>query len=400
MNLLIINDWGISPKAGLMGGGAENRIILLINEFLSSGKIEQIHVIFGEEKLQNQCFPENKVFFHPFKASNFFSIYNFTNHIIKKYKIDIIQIHNTVELKPFSVLSGRKNKVPVIWFAHDFWPLCGMRSFISPYDAMNNKLCDKVNVIKCIKCEGWKSYLRLKYVRFILNKADLAIAPGVKIKNIFENNGVLKNKWRIVKPWINTEYSASYEDIPRKDILFVGSLLPYKGAWVAVEALKYILEKIPDAKLKIVGQDQEKNNIYRNKIEEIAKRDGVVNNIEFLGTMDKSQLIKEYQKSAVFVFPTICQELFGLVWAEAMANGCPVVAADIGGVAEYVKNYGVLFHQRDFKTLSEEVIRILKNSEYAKDLSIKAKKYVIDNFNIKNASREMMKIYDELKSKK
>jgi|GEM_PF-3194661 len=390
MKLLIVNDWGVFPKKGLLGGGAENRIKMLVDELLNSGAMNAIHVIHNEKYEQSSF--SDKVFYHPCDSKKLFSSYHLANEVIEKYDINILQLHNALSLRPFSILSAKKYRIPSIWVAHDFWLLCGMRSFINPYKTKNVSLCHKIEFLKCLKCIGWKSYLRLKYFRFVLNKADCGIAPGQFVKQVFEKHKILNNKWKIVKPWIDTNFSSNKESLPRKDILFVGSLLEYKGAWVAVEALKYIVKEIPDIKLKIAGQNQD--DIYAEEIKKIAKQEGVLNNLEFLGVMSKSQLDREYRESAVFVFPTVCQELFGLVWAEAMACGCPVVASDTGGVSEYVKNHGVLFQPRDSKILAESIIKILKNSPSA-DILNASKEYILENFSVKKSAGEMLKIYEE-----
>lgn len=394
MNLLIVNDYGISLARATSAGGAENRIKLLVDELLNSGLINAVHVIY-DGKFE-QCSFLDKVFYHPCDSKKFLSSYHLTNEVIKKHNINVLQLHNALILRPFSILSAKKYKIPSIWMVHDFWPLCGMRSFINPYNADKLDLCDNIDIVKCLKCEGYKSYIRLKLFRTVLNNADIGIVPGRYVRDLMEKHNVLKGRWKKVLPWINLKNSGHETVLRDKNIFFVGSLMPYKGARVAVEALKYIVKEMPEIKLKIAGADQEEKSIYRQKIDELAKKDGVLRNIEFLGQMDAPRLMHEYQKSGVFVFPTVCQELFGQVWAEAMANGCPVVSSQIGGVTEYIKDFGALFPPGDSKKLAEEVIKILSSPDKAEALSERAKKYAFESFNIKIAAQEMLKIYKEL----
>lgn len=391
MNLLIVNDYGISLAEATSAGGAENRIKLLVEELFNSGSLKTVHVIY-DKKFEQSSFSD-KVFYHPCNSKKFTSSYHLANEVIKKHNINILQLHNALILRPFSILSAKKHKIPSIWMVHDFWPLCGMRSFINPYNADKRALCGKIELVKCIKCEGYKSYLRLKLFRTVLNGADIGISPGRYVTDVMEKHNVLKGRWKIVPPWINLNNSAGAPALRDKNMLFVGSLIPYKGVFVAVEALKYIVKEFPCIKFKIAGSDQEEKSEYRQKIDELAKKDGVTQNIEFLGQMDSSALKDEYRRSGIFVFPTICQELFGQVWAEAMAQACPVISSRIGGITEYVKDFGVLFPPGDSKKLAEEVIKILKNPEKAEKVSKSAKNYALENFNVKRAAQDMLKIY-------
>ena len=388
MRLLVINDFG------MQGGGTENRVRLLLNEFLRRGNFGKIHLL----QLSNNknAFKNNVISCH-YSSGGIRDTYKITRDIIKNEGINIIQAHNMLALTPSSVRAAKDLKVPVAWFAHDYWPLCAFRSFINPYNSRKMSLCEQAKFSKCVRCVGLRSTLRLKLFQWLVNKVDVAISPGNFVKDLYESHNVLKGKWRIVKPWIALDIFGNIKQSEiANQIIFVGPLVDYKGAWVVAESLKYILKVVPDVKLKFIGDNQEKDGILRKKIEEIGLRDSTLNNMVFVGYKDWEGLKEEYAQGGIGVCTSVCKELFGLHWSEAMAAGCPVVASSIGSLPEFIKDNGLLVPPGAPENLAETVIMLLKDKEYAKALGQRGRRYALETFNVKRAADELIDIYTEL----
>lgn len=391
MRALIVNDAGIS------GGGAETRIRLLAEEFLRRRVFEEIHILGAADSMPDT--PKGLIR-HSLSASyalDWFKIYKVTRQIIKRHGINIVQVHNMQRLSPSPLLAASHMQVPVVWIAHDYWPLCAYRSFINPYKAQSMALCEEAKFKKCIRCVGIKAALRLKLFQWVISKADVAISPGNFVKDLYESHNILKGKWKIVRPWVALDI---FEDVRQNEIpnqiIFVGSLADYKGGWVAAESLKYILEVFPDTILKFIGPNQEKDGIFRKRIEEIGIRDSTLKNMVFLGYKDHDGLRDEYSKGGISLCPPVWFELFGLTWAEAMAAGCPVVASSIGSLPEFLKGKGILVPARDAQRLAGAVIDLLKNKDYAKNLAEEGKRYAIESFKVNRAADEIIDIYKQL----
>lgn len=386
MKLLIINDYGIS------GGGTENRIKLLVEELLSRKTFEEIHIL----SYANNNKDTEKLKFHTCKTQkeSFFLAWK----IIKENKIDIIQVHNTLAISPLPILAAKILLKPVLFFAHDYWPICGRRSFIPAENASQEILCTQTQIKKCIKCVGWKTVLKLKIFKKIVNLCTVGISSSDFLAKIYENEGTLQNKWKIILPWIDLSKFAQHENSLRKEniILFVGSLIEFKGAWVAVKALKYVLKEIPDAKLAIIGDSQEEQSIHRNKIENIINTDLTGQNILFLGKKNWDEIKEWHKKSKVFIFPTVCMETFGLAWAEAMASGCPVIASSIGSVPELLNNKGILVKPRDEIELANAIIKVLKDENLQNKMSDEGINYAKEQFCVKKSVEKLTTIYKNL----
>jgi glycosyltransferase involved in cell wall biosynthesis len=299
----------------------------------------------------------------------------------------------------------------VVWWAHDYWLLCAKRSFIDPYNASKEELCDKAAKKDCSRCMGLKT--RMKYVlwkRIMNYTVDHAIAPAKILQEIHEYNNILQGKWSVIVPWIDSEYlnNSSLEKKKKKKdeeknpiILFVGSLIEFKGAWVAAKAMKKICAAYPDAKLLFIGGEQEKEGKYRRQIDEICQQDGTSNAVVFLGKKTKEEIHELQRTAVVYICPTVCMESFGLNWAEAMAAGIPVVASAIGSIPEYVKDCerGLLFPARDHEALAQCVIKLFRDSRLAKHLAENGQQYVQKQFRVERATDEILGIYNRLLDK-
>src|SRR5690606_29167687 len=118
-------------------------------------------------------------------------------------------------------------------------------------------------------------------------------------------------------------------------ILFVGQLRPRKGADVLLRAAPAILETSPDAQFVFVGPDFGAGDDLRHLATEVGLHDRCF----FPGAVD-DDVVSHFMKAAtVLVFPTVSEiECLGLVFVQAMAAGCPVVASRISGVPEVVRH--------------------------------------------------------------
>ena len=115
-------------------------------------------------------------------------------------------------------------------------------------------------------------------------------------------------------------------------VLFVGQMRPYKGLKVLLQAVKGI-----DAQLSVVGDGPD-----RARYEEYA-RAWRVENVRFYGAVSDGTLRQMYLNNDVLALPSVSlNEAFGLVTLEAAAAGCAVVASDILGLRDIVKEFGLL----------------------------------------------------------
>jgi len=95
-----------------------------------------------------------------------------------------------------------------------------------------------------------------------------------------------------------------------------------------------------------------------NRIKDLAKTLKIEPRISFLGF--RKDIPKLYKKHDIFILSSNW-EGFGLVAIEAMAAGLPVIASDVPGLKEIVKDAGIIFTPKDFKSLAENILNVSNN---------------------------------------
>jgi glycosyltransferase involved in cell wall biosynthesis len=142
---------------------------------------------------------------------------------------------------------------------------------------------------------------------------------------------------------------------------FLGRFVEEKGIDVLLDAAPAILEKFPDATFQLAGAAQgvAGGSILprlQGKIEALGAH------VALPGRLSDEALPLFYASLDAFVLPSInAYEAFGMVQAEAMAQGTPVIASDLPGVRRTVQltGIGALARAGDARALADAVIRVL-----------------------------------------
>lgn len=113
-------------------------------------------------------------------------------------------------------------------------------------------------------------------------------------------------------------------------VLWVGRLLPIKGAPLAVEAFELVHDAMPEARLVMVGDGP-----TRPDVEQTIERLGLVNSVELTGQIPWTDVLAYYDEASVFLFTSI-RDSFGAQVLEAASRGLPAVAFDKAGVRDFL----------------------------------------------------------------
>jgi spore coat protein SA len=163
-----------------------------------------------------------------------------------------------------------------------------------------------------------------------------------------------------------------------KTIFFVGRFDPQKGVLPLLQAYELVLEEHPDAKLVIggtTGFGTHRETTYIRSVRELARslEEKKHAKIHFTGYLDHDKdLPLWFQKATVFACPSIFQEPFGLVNAEAMACATPVVGANRGGIPEVLGDTGRLVDPENALEVSGAISQLLSRPQYRKELGAAA----------------------------
>jgi glycosyltransferase involved in cell wall biosynthesis len=151
-------------------------------------------------------------------------------------------------------------------------------------------------------------------------------------------------------------------------LLSVGSLVPRKGHDVLLSALGRL--KALDWRLEIVGTD-DRDRRHADALKAQAVSLGISDRVTFTGAASEADLEQRYARADVFVLASH-YEGFGMVYAEAIARGLPVIGTRAGAIAEATGGAAELVAPGDIDALASTLARVLASPSARHDLASRA----------------------------
>jgi glycosyltransferase involved in cell wall biosynthesis len=201
---------------------------------------------------------------------------------------------------------------------------------------------------------------RLSVGEQIVRSADVIVSPSKFLAQIFlneiEGSRIFVNNHGVRYANIKQNQKVYTQSSPIV-FGFTGYIQYHKGVHLLIKAFSAIDNR--DVRLVIYGPGDEG---YMDQLYEIAHGD---DRIEFKGPFSSEQLADIYQEIDVLVTPSICYEHDSLVLHEALASNVPVIASDLGGLVEKIKNgeNGLTFIPGDVDDLRDKMASILNDRE-------------------------------------
>jgi len=355
---------------------------------------------------------------------------------------DIVHFQHLVRLSASMVEVVRRRRIPTILTLHDFWFLCPQVQLLTN----DNQICSGPDSnAKCANCEkifhtygklqsfkgrigkfleyfpellktlkklvpsSFKTALkekllkthlatssitpdmiakRSRFLRDILNKVDVILAPSKFLREKFIDYEIAKN--RIVRlahgidhrPLVNfgKEFSNRFR------FGFVGHVSEHKGIRVLIKAFNRIKED--NVALSIFGPYRQS---YLSKLRRELKIDS---RITFYGPFNNREISSVFSKIDVLVYPSIWYENQPIAILEALIAKIPVITSNIGGMAELVQDgiTGLLFEAGNPEDLSQKMVSLINNPPLLRELSETPRQVKT----IEKNAEELNEIYDSL----
>lgn len=331
-----------------MGGGAANGTLNIAKELAAMG--HSVHVLTS--KLKGEASSE---VLHGFTVYRVFSwrkgihdcgmrgAYTYVlcaafklRALLKANDYEALHVFFSLPTGLLTLLPGKIKTIPYVVSLRG--------SDVPQYDPYNKKLQLFHSFLKPLTRLIWKRAKHVVALSEGLKKTALLSAPGQEIAVI--GNGV------------ETDLFKPSEKPRENDGLFkliaVTRLIERKGVQHILEALKEIND--PSIRLQIVGTGN-----YEKNLKLLAYDLKLNHQVDFYGYSLRSELPILYNQSDAFILPSMA-ESFGIVFAEAMACGLPVIAGRTGGVPDLIKEEnGILVTPGSVREI-KEAIRALQAS--------------------------------------
>ena len=176
-------------------------------------------------------------------------------------------------------------------------------------------------------------------------------------------------------------------------IAFQGRLVTTKGVGVLFEAARILSEQNRAFELLVIGDGPE-----RGALEGTAQQASLAGRVRFAGRLVGSQLDAALAESSVVVIPSLGGEVFGLVVAENMARGLPVIASDLGAFVEVVGDGGLTFRTGNAAELAREIARMLDDPTLAARLAQRGRERALEFCDLRRMLDAHARVYREART--
>jgi len=239
---------------------------------------------------------------------------------------------------------------------------------------------------------------------FLLNVcADLALPVAKSVADNLVDFGAIPNKMVIVYNGIDldlmdeimnddedlSELANVLNDSPAIVVGYFARMDNFKGHKYLIEAISEVSKSIPNIKLILAGDGP-----YKNSMENLSRRLGIEKKVLFPGKISHKSVYKLLKRVNIYAFPSL-GELFPFAILEAMAAGKPIVATNVGGVGEVIKNEenGLLVSPRSSYELAEGIKLLASNPVEAEEMGKKCRNLIEAKFTVQKVAHDLTGCY-------
>lgn len=292
--------------------------------------------------------------------------------ILYTSKIDIIYLQDGL-LSPLGIIS-KIFRIPVIITIHGLDITYKNRL----YQHIVSNCVRRLDKIICVSQATKNECLKRK-----ISEEKLIVVPnGINNEINIEN----KNKEHLREMLVE----ESHIDLDNKKILLsVGRLVERKGLhWCIENVIPRIIGKKKDFVYLIAGDGS-----FKEKIKQSIRECNLENYVILIGKIDDKELKLIYNVADIFIMPNISvkdnMEGFGVVALEAASCGVPVVASDLEGIKDAIKNgdNGFLVEPYDASRFTDIITKLFENDFERESFGKAARKFTLQNYNWDNITK-------------
>lgn len=290
------------------------------------------------------------------------------------------------DIRHYLALDALQQEWPVVHMLHDYRSICLKDT---RRDNLQHKLCDHPLGWHCVinghflrrpaagsRWPRLQGVGELRRLLAVLGAAPQTIVASDHVRSAYLRNGYPPERIDVLPLFTTMNHLDIAKAYPReKIVLFVGRLTDrYKGADDLLEALSLCRSNV---RLYIAGAGG-----FAQRLQKLCARYELTHRVKFLGWLKGEELQQAYRQAMVLVVPSLWAEPFGLVGLEAMANGTPVIAYNVGGIPQWLRENvtGFLVPFRDRRALADKIDLLAANPVMVRQFGLDGRDRVRSEF--------------------
>jgi glycosyltransferase involved in cell wall biosynthesis len=309
---------------------------------------------------------------------------------------DIVYVHQLDDA--LAMRDIRRAGFPVVRFFHDHRLFCPREH---KYTTIGQQTCTRTVGIGCFGCLGVLTRsagplgVRLRTVASV--RAEQAASRGIDacvVGSTYMADHLVAHGFDPGTVHVNPLFPRSLAGdgaAPERDpslLLFVGALVRGKGLDVLLRALALLPAHV---RLVVAGEGPQDES-------SLASRLGIGHRVDYAGRLGADDLGDCYRRAACVVVPSRSPETFGLVGLEAQAAATPVVATDVGGVREWLRDgdTGRLASTGNPESLAEAIAWVLDHPEEAAAMGQRGRESCRTRFTAAGHTERLVRLFRSL----
>lgn len=219
--------------------------------------------------------------------------------------------------------------------------------------------------------------------------ADAVLAVSSPLAGVIEREfGV---DAQVVPDIVDTAAFGALATMPREPgvrLVATGNLIARKNVDGLLRA--FASAAPPEATLTVIGQGHE-----RDSLEQLARELGVSERVRFAGRLTREEMAAEYARASGFALASHA-ETFGVVWAEALAAGLPVLATRCGGPEDFVTSSNGVLVEDTAEAITTGMAELCRGIEAARWDREEISREVAQKFSAPTVAASLIEVYEGL----
>lgn len=288
--------------------------------------------------------------------------YNFAQRLSKEINPDLAFLWHLKGASILAILALQDLGIPTVFRIGSHWLIQDKGIYVDDQS----------------RSKKWYRSGLIGFRRFEDLKIDAAIIVSETLKQSYQEAGFDVENMIVIPSGIPEEYIAKLTSVHRSPnelfrMLYVGRLDALKGTHVAVRAVEHLVNVrgYHNVRLGLIGNGRPE---YIAELKRLTEASDLQNFVRFNGFLPRSQLMKFYSESDVLLFPTPKWEGLPMTIIEAMAQGVPAIASDIGGPIDIIDpgRNGLLVPPDDPVELAAAIERVIQEPSLVAEMGLAA----------------------------